>query len=174
MGYVTDEHRALIEKRGPRQVAAAPVSEDGLRRFVQAVMETNPVHWASEVAQQEGFESVVATPLYPTHASRRPSGSPDPLDRLREDPEWDGAGGGSIGGLPALEFPLDRILNGGTEAEFFKLASVGDVISAQSRYVRIEDREGRSGPMVVATIETEYRDQHEALLVRVRNTLIRR
>jgi acyl dehydratase len=174
MGYVTERHRTLIGQPGPRQTAATPVSEDMLRRFVQAVMESDPMHWDPAGARERGHDRVVAPPLFPLHASRRAPGTPDPLDRLAEDPDWDGAGGGGMGGLAALDLPLKRILNGGTEAEFFQLARIGDIVSSQSRYVQIEDREGRSGPMVIATVETEYTNQDDALLMRVRTTIINR
>lgn len=174
MVYLTDEHRRLLGKPGPRQIAAQPVSDDALRRFVQGVMEPDPVHWDEQAARQSRYGTVVAPPLFPLHASRRPAGGPDPLDRLADDPDWDGAGGGGAGGLPPLDLPLDRILNGGTEAEFFRLARIGDVISMQSRYARMEEREGRSGPMVLVTVETEYRNQDDELLMRVRTTMIRR
>jgi hypothetical protein len=176
MALVTEAIRGLIGATGPVQTAPAPISEDGLRRFVHAVMEGDPVHWDAGAANARyGPGGVVATPLYPGHAARRPAGTPDPLDRLADDPDWDGAGGGGgFGGLPPVELPLNRILNGGTEAEFLALARVGDVISWQARYADISEREGRSGPMVLVKVETSYTNQDGQLLARVTMTLIRR
>ena len=79
-----------------------------------------------------------------------------------------------VGGLPPIDVPLKRILNGGTEAEFFRLAKLGDVVSAQSRYTDISEREGRSGPMVLLKVETTYTNQDdETLLVSTMTVIIR-
>ena len=175
IAFVTDEIRALIGVPGPRFAAPGPLGADELRRFVQAVMEPDPVHWHPEAARSSRYGALVGPPLYALHAARRAPGTPDPLDRLAADPDWDGLDvGAGFGGLPALEIPLTRVLNGGTEAEFFQLPRLGEVIAAQSRYVDIVDREGRSGPMVLATIETLYENQDGAPLARVRNTVIMR
>jgi acyl dehydratase len=175
MGFVTEEIAALVGVPGPRFTAIGPLGADELRRFVQGVMEANPVHWDEQAARESRYGEVVAPPLYVLHALRRSPGSPDPLDRLREEPGWDGLDvAAGFGGLPPLDVPLGRVLNGGTEAEFFKLPRLGDTISAQSRYAEIVDREGRSGPMVLATIETEYTDQEGEPLARVRSTVIMR
>ena len=175
MTYVTEEHLALIDKPAPVQTAAAPLTEEELRRFTQAVMESDPVHWDADAARTRGFDGVVAPPLFPPYAARRPAGTPDELDRLREDPDWDAAPVESgVNGLPPLDIPLRRMLNGGVEARFYRLARVGEVISLQSRYVEITEREGRSGPMVFVTLQTDYRNQHGDLLVTVRQTMIRR
>lgn len=172
MGFVTAEHRALLGKPGIRQTAANPVSRESLRRLAQAAMELDPVHWDDEIAAKTRYGQVVAAPLFPLHAFTRAPGTPDPLDKLATDPDWDGSDGGGVRGLPPLDLPLRRILNGGTRARFCRLARIGDVISTQSRYVQIEDREGRSGPMVVVSIETDYRNQDDELLMRVRSTFI--
>jgi acyl dehydratase len=175
LGFVTEEIRALVDEPGPRFTAVSPLEADGLRRFVQAVMEPDPVHWDEEAARESRYAGVVAPPLYVLHSLRRGSGTPDPLDRLAAEPEWDGLDvGAGFGGLPPIDVPLQRVLNGGTEAELFKLPRLGDVISAQSRYVDIVDREGRSGPMVFATIETLYTDQDGERLARVLSTVIMR
>jgi len=175
IAFVTDEIRALIDVPGPRFAAPGPLGADELRRFVQAVMEPDPVHWDAEAARASRYGGLVAPPLYVLHAARRAPGTPDPLDRLEAEPDWDGLDvGAGFGGLPPLEIPLTRVLNGGTEAELFRLPQLGEVIEAQSRYVDIVDREGRSGPMVLATIETEYRTRDGAILARVRNTVIMR
>jgi acyl dehydratase len=175
MGYVTDEITALIDVPGPRFTASAPLGADELRRFVQAVMEPDPVHWDEQAAAESRYGGLVAPPLYVLHAQRRAPGSPDPLERLTAEPDWDGLDvGAGFGGLPAIDVPLTRVLNGGTEAEFFRLPRVGDLISAQSRYVEIVDREGRSGPMVLATIETSYTTVDGERLARVLSTVIMR
>jgi acyl dehydratase len=175
MTFVTDEIRALIGVPGPRFEALAPLGADELRRFVQAVMEPDPVHWDEEAARASRYAAVVAPPLYVIHAARRAAGTPDPLDRFAAEPAWDGLDvGAGFGGLPLIDVPLTRVLNGGTEAEFFRLPALGTRISAQSRYIDIADREGRSGPMVIAQIETMYTDEDGARLARVVNTVIMR
>jgi acyl dehydratase len=175
VGFVNEEIAALIDVPGPRFSALGPLGPDELRRFVEAVMEPDPVHWDEEVARSSRYGAVVAPPLYVLHAARRAPGTPDPLDRLAHDPDWDALDvGAGFGGLPPIDVPLKRVLNGGTEAEFFRLPPLGSVISAQSRYIEIVDREGRGGPMVLAKIETLYTDEHGQRLARVVNTVIMR
>lgn len=175
MGYVTKEIAALVGVPGPTFTAGAPLGADDLRRFVQGVMEQDPVHWDEGVAHASRYGGVVAPPLYVLHAFRRGPGTPDPFERFADEPEWDGLDVGfSFGGLPKIDVPLTRVLNGGTEAEFFRLPRVGDTISGCAQYVSIVDREGRSGAMVLATIETVYTNQDDEKLAVVRSTVIMR
>jgi acyl dehydratase len=171
--YLTDEIRALVGRTGPRLTAAHPLGPDELRRFTQGVMDDDPIHWDPEAAARYG--GVVAPLLYPVNALRRTPGSGDPLERLHAEPGWDGTDlAAGLGGLPPVEVSLKRVLNGGVEAEFHQMARVGDVISAQARYLDIAERDGRSGPMVIVTVETTYTNQDDAVLVRARSTVIMR
>jgi acyl dehydratase len=172
--HLTDEIRALVGQTGPRLTAAHPLGPDELRRFTQAVMDDDPIHWDADAGARYG--GVVAPLLYPVNALRRAPGSADPLDRLHGDPDWDGTDLGSgLGGLPPVRVPgLPRVLNGGVEAEFHQMARVGDVISAQASYLDISERAGKSGPMVILTVETTYTNQDDAVLVRARSTVIMR
>lgn len=176
MGYVTEEMLDLVGVPSRVVTADAPLTEDALRRFVQAAMLEDPIHWDDSAARARGFGGIVAMPLFPMHAFPRRSGTPDPLDRLQEDPDWDGAdrATGATATLPPLDLPLRRMLNGGSESEIFQLARIGDVISAQSRYLSITEREGRSGPMVVTVMETRYTNQDGAVLMRSRQTMVLR
>jgi hypothetical protein len=160
--YITPDIRSLIGRKGPVRSAAEPLSHDQLRRFNQAAMEPD-------------IQTVeTAPPLWPLHAFVRGADEPDPFDVLRHDPELDGTHGAGETGLPPVDLPLARILNGGVAAEFFAQAEVGDVIRAQSEYADIAERAGRSGPMVIVAIATTYTNQHGRLLCRVTNSFIRR
>ncbi len=169
---LTEHVRSFIGATGPLLTADYPLSEQDLRRFTQAVMNPDPIHYDDQVAAAR-YGGVVAPPLYPVHAFRRPAGSPDPFDRLVEDPGWDGTDAAAgLGGLPPLDLPFSRVLNGGVEAEFHQLARVGDIISAQSTYADIKERDGRSGAMVLVTVQTTYTNQDGAVLASVRSTVI--
>jgi len=169
--YVTDEIRALIGQKGPVRSAGEPLSHDRLRRFNQAAMEPDI---PSPPGGQPFRRDELAPPLWPLHAFVRLVDAPDPFDVLVEDPELDGTYGAGETGLPPVDIPLNRILNGGVSAEFFAQPEVGDVVHAQSEYVDISERAGRSGPMVIVAIRTSYTTQHGRLLCRVTNSFIRR
>ena len=171
---ITDEVKALIGAEAPPSTMWGTISADSVRRFIQAIMDNDPVYWDEEYAEQTKYGGVVCPPLYPGFASRRPPGTPEPLDALKDNRDWDGIGGGGGSGLPPMNLPVQRVLNGGVEAEFFQLAKIGDQVTATTRYKDVADRTGRSGYMVFVRTETEYRNQDGELLSRVINTSIRR
>lgn len=174
MSIVTSHARALMGTQGPVISAPHPLDASTLRRFVQAVMEPNSVHFDAGSAQRAGFRAPIAPPLWPAHAIVRAAEDADPLDQLHENPDWDGAAGNIFGGLPSLDLPAKRILNGGTEAEFFRFAEIGDLVSAQSEYLDIVEREGRSGLMAIVRVRTTYKRQDGEALARVTMSLIHR
>ena len=115
-----------------------PLERDTLRRFVQAIMDTDPLYVDAVYAADTKFGDMVAPPLYPVHAFRPPLGGPDPLDVLRSDPDADGSGGndGMYFGLTPIESPFKRLLNGGNEIEFFRCLAVGETLRRQRALCR--------------------------------------
>src|SRR5919112_1327425 len=94
--FITDDMRALIGVPGPKLTAPYPLGPDELRRFVQGVMEGNPVHWDEQAASDSRYGEVVAPRLSPSHSTpRRPPGAPAPLARVH------GGRGGAGTGLAA-------------------------------------------------------------------------
>ncbi len=170
---LTDEIRALVGVTGPLITAPTALSADTVRRFAQAAMESDPIHSNPDAARARGYDGLVAPPLYPLHAFPRAFATPDPLDALAEDPEWDGIELVEDG-LPALKLALERRLNGGVRAEIFRLACVGDTLTSRSRYAEISERSGRSGPMVFVVVRTDYATTTGSELVRVHTTMIAR
>lgn len=171
---LTPETLALIGVTGARRWAAAPVGANDIRRFTQAAMEIDPIHFDDNAAIAAGFPGIVAPPLYPLHAFPRPAGTPDPFEEGCLDPDWDGI---DIveDDLPPVNLPLERLLNGGVEATVYQLTRPGDLLSSQSRYADIAERVGRDGgPMVFVVVETTYRNQTDDLLLVTRTTMIAR
>jgi hypothetical protein len=155
--YITPEVRKLIGVKGPRMTAPEPVERGAIRRMAQAIMDDDPIYWDEEYAARSRYGTIVAPPLFPLHACRRPPGTPDNLDELAEKPDYDGVGDHmSLLGLPDVEVGLPRRLNGGNEVEIYDLARVGDEIAAQSSLADIYEKHGRSGPLVFVVAETVF------------------
>jgi acyl dehydratase len=173
--HITPEIKALIGLEGEPQIACEPVERSEVRRFAQAVMDDDPIFWDDAYARNTRYEAVVAPPLFPLFAHRRRPASPDPLDAAAIDPDFDGFVGLLTSGLPPVPLPtLPRLLNGGNEVELYQLPTLGDRITARAKYLDIYEKTGRSGTMVFIVVETRYTNQHDALLLISRLTLIRR
>jgi N-terminal half of MaoC dehydratase len=159
---------------GERQIAAMPLERDTLRRFAQAIMDNDPAYYDEDYAKAGKFDGLTAPPLYPVHAFRLPAGTPDPLDVVSHDPNADGTAGimGVAFGLPEIESPYRRLLNGGNDIEFFRCLRVGESAVAQPRYVDVTLKEGKSGHMLLVTIETRFTTESGEPLLLNRQTLI--
>ena len=62
MSYIAPEMKALIGVPGEVQTAPTPLGPDTLRRFTQAVMESDSAHWDPIEAERRGYGVPVATP----------------------------------------------------------------------------------------------------------------
>jgi acyl dehydratase len=173
--FITPEIKALIGMEGEPQTCCEPVERSEIRRFAQAVMDDDPIFWNDAHAKNTRYGDVVAPPLFPLFAHRRPPGSPDPLAAAITDPDFDGFAGLLTTGLPPVPLPrLPRLLNGGNEVEFYQWPKLGHRITARAKYLDIYEKAGRSGSMVFIVIETRYTNQQNELLMISRVTLIRR
>lgn len=149
---LTDEIRSYIGRTaGP---VVHEVDATGIRAFARAVGYTDPIYYDREEARRRGYRDIVAPFGYlgiPVYNPARPPANP-----LR---------------LPDL--PVKRRLNGGTDLVYFGGVCAGDVLTAMHRIKDIQERPGRSGPMVFITLETEYKNQDGHLVARQEMTLIR-
>lgn len=164
--YITDDVKKLIGYETEWVEACDPVEQGAIRRFYQAVMDDDPTYWDPTSSGAKRYGGVVAPPLFPLHAFRRPPGTPDPLSRVVGDPNFDGVTRDFGLGLPPVPVPLPRLLNGGNEVEVYRLARPGERIRARSRYVDIYQKEGKSGTLVFIMVETVYANQDGATLLK--------
>jgi len=77
---VTDAMRAMIGKEGEPVTAWDAVCKAEIRRYVQAVMDDNPIYWDEEYAKNTKFGGVVAPGTFLYRAFRQTPGTPDPLE----------------------------------------------------------------------------------------------
>jgi hypothetical protein len=155
-------------------VAAMPLERDTVRRFIQAIMDDDPIYYSDEAAARSRFATITAPPLYPVHAIRRPAGTPDPLDSIIADSDADGtAGSDTIGfGLPPIESPFKRLLNGGNEIEFFRSLHLGEKTVVSARYADVSLKQGSSGSLLLVVVESTFTTETGDLLLINRQTLI--
>lgn len=174
MGVTSADFARYVGMQGPAKRANAPLEREMLRRFVQAVMDRDPLYFDEGYARGTRYGQLVAPPLYPVHAFRPAADGPDPLVSVQQDPDADGTFGndGMFFGLEPIQSPFKRLLNGGNEIEFVRCLAVGEVCIAQARYADVVLKEGKSGQMLLVDIETEFRTEAGELLLVNRQTLI--
>ena len=80
-------------------------------------------------------------------------------------------GGRGIGSFRRLQsdraLGLKRILNGGTEIEYFGTICAGDVLTSTSHTAAFEETKGSLGEMLITTSKTEYTRKSDGKLVAV-------
>ncbi len=171
--YITDEVKSYIGREG-KEMISGPVTECEVRRFIQAIMDPDPIHWNEEYAKKTRYRGVVAPPLFVTHIFRTPAGAPDPLEEgFKKAPDFDGLTLVRVG-IEAPPLPLKRTLNAGNEIEFFKYPRVGERVVAKGKIVDIYEREGKAGKMIFFVVEITYVNQSGEVVAKARRTLIRR
>jgi len=141
---ITDEMRAHIGKES--DPTTSEVDRTAIRMFARSVGHTDPIYYDEAAAKAAGYRDLVAPPGYlgtpvfnPNSPSRR--------------------GGGGMFGGPEPGRPLKRILNGGTEIEYFEDICAGDVLTSSSHVANYEETKGSIGDMLITTTKTVYKNQ---------------
>ena len=150
---VTDEMRAAIGKEG--EAGTLEVDKTGCRMFARAVGHTDLVFYDEDYAKSQGYRSIVAPPGFLGTRVFRPAA-------------------GGRGGPPGIGFniPYKRVLNGGTEVEYFDTVCAGDVLTARNKVTGFNERKGAMGPMLITTRETTFTNEQGKVVAIERGTVI--
>ena len=139
---ITDEMRARIGVES--EPWTVEVDKTSVRMFARACNYTDPVFFDEEFAKSKGYRSLPAPPHYLGTPVFNPATS-----------DW------TFGGprtAPRISHPkLRRVLNGGTDIEYFDTIKAGDVLQASSKIADISERRGSLGPMLITVTETTYK-----------------
>jgi acyl dehydratase len=147
MSLIPPETRALVGQR-LGEPASATIHAHEAERFVHAAGDSNPIYLDDDAARAAGYRARVVPPGFLVWAFEPPR----PLEALREDGLWRGAG-------PPLRLPVSRVLYGGEDWEYRAPVHAGDTITAEARLASLEEKTGGSGPFVLMTTETTYTNQ---------------
>jgi hydroxyacyl-ACP dehydratase HTD2-like protein with hotdog domain len=141
---ITEEMRARIGVES--EPWTLEVDKTAVRMFARSCQYTDPLFYDEEFARSKGYRSLPAPPHYLGTPIYNPRSS---------DPTFGGPRGG--GGPRAGNPKLTRVLNGGTEIEYFDTIQAGDILTATSKVADISERKGSIGTMVITITETAYK-----------------
>jgi hypothetical protein len=147
---VTDEMRADIGKES--EPVTIEVDKTACRMFARSVGYTDPVYYDEEYAKSKGYRSIPAPFAFLGH----PVYNPNAPQRL--------------GGYFRTDTPFKRILNGGTDINYFDTVCAGDVLTATSKLADISERQSRLGPMLITVTEFTFRNQYGKVVATMRGT----
>jgi len=150
---ITDAMRARIGVES--EPVAYEIDNTGCRQFARAVGYTDPVFFDEKAAQNQGYRGILAPAGFlghPVVVPGQPSRVPEAF---------------------RLEFPYKRVLNGGTDIEYFDDVCAGDRLAAATKLTDLTEREGKMGPMLIVSTETIFRNEKGAVVAIQRGQAIR-
>jgi len=150
---ITDEMRAAIGRES--EAVAYEIDNTGCRQFARSAGYTDPVFYDEGYARSKGHRGIPAPPGFLGHPIFNPA-------RPARIPE-----------AFRLDVPFKRILNGGTDVEYFDDVCSGDTLAATTKLTDLTEREGRMGKMLIVQTETTYRNQAGQTVAIMRGTAIR-
>jgi acyl dehydratase len=138
--------RQAIGRKGP--AVTVEVEKGAIQAFSRAIGDDNPLFNDEAAARRGRYGGLVAPPTF-----LRSVGSVRPE-------------------LP-FELPFTRLLDGGSDWEYFEPVRPGDRITSASQITDIAERTGRAGLMLFMTIVITYRNQFDHLVATQTSTTIR-
>ena len=151
---ITDEMREAVGKESDPMTLE--VEKSGCRMFARAVGHTDLIFYDEEYAKTKGHRGIVAPPGFlgtPVYKPRRPGAEGEVIGR------W-------------FDVPYKRVLNGGTDYEYFDTVCAGDVLSSRTKITSFNERTGSIGPMLITTRETAYTNQDGKVVAKMYGTVI--
>lgn len=151
---ITAEMRQAIGRES--EPWTVEIDKTSVRMFARAVGYRDPLFYDEAFAKSKGYRSIPCPPHYLGTPVFNPVGS-------------DATFGGPRGSQRRLT-PYKRMLNGGTDIEYFNSGPAdalcaGDVLQATSKIASMTERRGRIGPMLITVTETTYRRDGKVIAI---------
>jgi acyl dehydratase len=147
---VNDESAPALGSGQSRAFGVAAVNEvekGAVRRFAEAIGETNPIYFDEKAARAQGFRGVVA-PMGFVMALR------------------------SSDGLSQPPVPNRTVLLSEQQIEVLQPICAGDRLLVASRIAEVSQRQGTAGPLEFVVVEDEGRTPEGQVVFRARRSLM--
>ena len=145
--FLTEEmrQRAIGQESAPKTME---VEKGAIIKFAQAIGDDNPLYNDEVAARESRFGGLIAPPTF-----------------LRS----------AVTARPELPFdvPFERVLDGGSDWEYFAPVRPGDQITSVSRIEDMNERNGSIGLMLIFTIVVTYTNQFGQVVATQTSTSIR-
>ena len=141
-------------------IRVSEVDRLSIKRYAEAVQETNPLYWQEEYARNSRYGAMIAPPGFFGWPAKWTRGGPFFSEVTAE----------LMASLAKVGY--SRVFDGGIEYEFFSPVRSGDTLTASSMIKEIREREVRTGKMVFIITETTYNNQNGDLVTKVHQTFI--
>ena len=110
-----------------------PVERWHVERFAEAIGDENPLYRDVDFAKKHGYRDIIVSPTF--FRCMLPDALP--ID-------------------PRVESGLDRVLDGGSEWEYFEPAHPGDTITVTAEFLDMNLKQGKMGDMFIGRVITKY------------------
>jgi acyl dehydratase len=150
---ITDAMRAKIGVES--EPTRYEIDNTGCRQFARAVGYTDPIYFDEAAARAKGYRGIVAPVGFLGHPVVVPGQPARVPEAFR------------------LEIPYKRVLNGGTDIEYYADVCAGDKLTASTKLTDLTEREGKVGPMLIVDTETIFRNEKGETVAVQRGTAIR-
>jgi hypothetical protein len=150
---ITDQIRSRIGVES--EPVRYEVDNTGCRQFARAVGYTDSVFYDADYARSKGYRGILAPAGFLGHPVIVPGQPARVPEAFR------------------LEIPYKRVLNGGTDIEYFADVCAGDVLTAATKLTGLTEREGKVGPMLIVDTETIFRNEAGETVAVQRGSAIR-
>ena len=159
---IPEEIKKLIGTSGA--VKYYEVEKGAIRRFAEAVDDTNPLFQDEEYARKSKYGGIIAPPGFFGWPQKQARGSPLAVDF---PPELEAA-------FEKAGYPLFLVLDGGMEYEFFLPVRAGDILSAITTVRNLRERTGEGGSIIVSFLDTVYHNQAGEMVAKQQLMFVRR
>ena len=145
--FLTEEmiQKAIGQKSAPRSI---DIEKGAIIKFAQAIEDDNPVYNDEQAARESRYGGLIAPPTFLRSVG---------VDR----PDY------------SFDMPFTRLLDGGSDWEYFYTVRAGDRITAVAEIADINERTGRMGLMIITSIVVTYRNQFDQVAATQTSTSIR-
>ncbi len=150
----------VLDIIGVTKVCQYEVTKRDVRRFAQAIGETNPLCFDEEYAKSTSYGGIIAPPLF----CQMFTFEDVPPDRLPSD------------GSPTeidVPIPAHRTVGGASSYEIFQRVRPGDCITVRSTVKDVFTKEGHSGRLYFVVVETEFTNQRAESVAKETATYIK-